>query len=88
MKYLIVIVFVFATMVLVSRSSAQSQAARRSGASSLRSQLSQVETKNQRANTTAVPGGATEAGNIEQSLAGVGSTRPEDLREQRRRHWR
>ena len=86
MKYLIVFVFVLATMFSVSSSSALGQTSAQERAATLRSQLSELETK--QAELQARLQGLEEKlkpESIEQSLAGVGSTRPEDLREQRRR---
>ena len=85
---------VFATLLssevaLASASAiAQTQNSAQEKAASLRAQLSQVETKQaelqarlQKLEESLKPE------NIESNLAGIGSTRPEDLREQRRRQF-
>ena len=85
MKYIFVSVVVFA-MMLVNSSSALGQTSAQERADSLRSQLSDLEAKQSELQTRLQ--GVEEKlkpENIEQSLAGVGSTRPEDLREQKRR---
>ena len=93
MRLLTVLVFIV-TMLLgeaaifsgAGTGSAQGQNSAQEKAASLRAQLSEVETKQsdlqtrlQRLDEEIKPE------NIEKSLAGVGSTKPEDLREQRRR---
>ena len=84
MKYLIV--FVLGAMFLVSSSSAMGQTSAQERADSLRSQLSELEAKQSELQTRLQSiEEKLKPENIEQSLAGVGSTRPEDLREQRRR---
>ena len=83
MKYQTLLVTVFALLMICSSVSAQSAQER---AATLRSQLADVES--QQATLTVRLQSLEEKlkpENIEQSLAGVGSTRPEDLREQKRR---
>ena len=93
MRCLIVFVF-FATMLLSEAaifsgsvpSSAQIQSSAQEKAASLRAQLNEVDAKQAELQTrlqTLEENLKPE--NIEKNLAGVGSTRPEDLREQRRR---
>jgi prefoldin subunit 5 len=93
MRYLTVFV-VFAALILSefaipsasTSGSAQIQNSAQEKAASLRAQLSEVEAKQAELQTrlqTLEEGLKPE--NIESSLAGVGSTKPEDLREQRRR---
>lgn len=66
--------------------SAQTQSSAQEKAASLRTQLSEVETKQARLQTRLQDlDEKLKPENIENALAGVGSTRPEDLREQRRR---
>lgn len=66
--------------------SAQVQNTAQEKAASLRSQLSEVEAKQSELQTRLQKLEENlKSENIENSLAGVGSTRPEDLREQRRR---
>jgi hypothetical protein len=68
------------------RVAAQGQTAAQERAASLRSQLIEVETKQSELQTRLQNLEENlKSENIEHSLAGVGSTRPEDLREQRRR---
>jgi len=86
MKYLFVSVLVFATMLMANSSSALGQTSAQERADTLRSQLSDLEAKQSELQTRLQ--GLEEKlkpENIEQSLAGVGSTRPEELREQKRR---
>jgi TolA-binding protein len=65
---------------------AQIQNSEQEKAASLRSQLSEVETKQAELQTRMRElEEDLKPENIEQNLAGIGSTRPEDLREQRRR---
>lgn len=80
--------FVIATLALseLASAAAQTQNSAQEKAASLRAQLVEVETKQaelqarlQRLDESMKPE------NIEQNLAGVGSTKPEDLREQRRK---
>lgn len=69
-----------APMVAQTQNSAQEKAA------GLRAQLADVETKQAELQTRLQKLEENlKPGNIEQNLAGVGSTKPEDLREQRRR---
>ena len=87
MRYLTVFV-VFAALFLSASATdtAQTQTSAQEKAASLRAQLSEVETK--RAELQARLQKLEESlkpENIESNLAGIGSTRPEDLREQRRR---
>lgn len=66
--------------------SARIQTTAQEKAASLRSQLSEIESKQSELQTRLQKLDENlKAENIEHSLAGVGSTRPEDLREQRRR---
>jgi DNA repair exonuclease SbcCD ATPase subunit len=66
--------------------STQAQTVAQEKAASLRSQLSEVEAKQAELQTRLQQLEENlKSENIEHSLAGVGSTRPEDLREQRRR---
>jgi prefoldin subunit 5 len=88
MRYLITIV-VFAAFLaaeVVAAPIVQTQSSAPEKAASLRAQLSSIETKQAELQTrlqTLDEGLKPE--NIESALAGVGSTHPEDLREQRRR---
>ncbi len=67
---------------------AQGQTTAQEKAASLRVQLTEVETKQAELQTRLQTLEENlKAENIEHSLAGVGSTRPEDLREQRRRQF-
>jgi len=85
MKYLIVFGVVLAMIVLVSNT-AMAQTSAQELAANLRSQLSELETKQSALQTRlAELDEKLKPENIEQSLAGVGSTRPEDMREQKRR---
>jgi len=85
MKYSIVVGVVLAMIVLVSNT-ATAQTGAQELASTLRSQLAELETKQSglQARLQEIDE-KLKPENIEQSLAGVGSTRPEDLREQKRR---
>lgn len=84
MKYLIV--FALALLSLIGSSNAYGQGSAQELASSLRNQLSEIETKQSALQTRLQElDDNLKPENIEQSLAGVGSTRPEDLREQKRR---
>ncbi|MBC8028604.1 MAG: hypothetical protein H7Z16_00690 [Pyrinomonadaceae bacterium] len=86
MKYRIVVGGVLAMMVLAGGSSAQGQSSAQELAASLRGQLIELETKQSALQTRLQElDEKLKPENIEQSLAGVGSTRPEDLREQKRR---
>ena len=83
MKYLKV--FALALLVLTA-SSALGQSSAQELAASLRTQLAELETKQSALQTRLQELDVKlKPENIEQSLAGVGSTRPEDLREQKRR---
>jgi peptidoglycan hydrolase CwlO-like protein len=90
MRYLIVFV-VFVSLlviepVLVSRASVQAQTNAQEKAANLRAQLLEVETRQAELQTRLQAlDEQLKPENIESALAGVGSTRPEDLREQRRR---
>jgi len=86
MKYLIVFVFALGTLFSTNGSSAMGQTSAQERAGSLRLQLSELETK-QAALQTRLQGLEEQLRpeNIERELAGVGSTRPEELREQKRR---
>jgi hypothetical protein len=84
MRYLFVFV-VFAALLLVELSPASAQTASEKAAS-LRAQLIEVETKQAELQTRLQNlDEKLKPENIENALAGVGSTHPEDLREQRRR---
>lgn len=84
MKYVIVLSVLL--MVLLGESNAFGQASAQELASSLRSQLIELETKQSALQTRLQElDERSKPESIEQSLAGVGSTRPEDLREQKRR---
>lgn len=84
MKCRTLLATVFALLMLCNSTSAQTSAQERAAA--LRNQLAEVES--QQATLTVRLRELEEKlkpENIEQSLAGIGSTRPEDLREQKRR---
>jgi hypothetical protein len=90
MRYLIVFVVFVALLVseplLVSRASVQAQTSAQEKATNLRAQLLEVETRQADLQTRLqILDEQLKPENIESALAGVGSTRPEDLREQRRR---
>jgi septal ring factor EnvC (AmiA/AmiB activator) len=71
---------------LGNRVAAQGQTSAQEKAASLRSQLTEVETKQSELQTRLQTlDEKLKPENIEHSLAGIGSTRPEELREQRRR---
>lgn len=77
-----------ASVALVSASAAQTgaQSGAQERAANLRAQLSEVETKQAELQTRRDDlDEQLKPENIEKTLAGVGSTKPEDLREQRRR---
>ena len=93
MRLLAVLVF-FTTMLFseavifsgAGTGSAQTQNSAQEKAASLRAQLSEVETKQSELQTRLQKlDEESKPENIEKGLAGVGSTKPEDLREQRRR---
>jgi chaperonin cofactor prefoldin len=90
MRYLIVLVVFVALLgseaVLVSRSSVQAQTSAQEKAANLRAQVADVEAKQAELQTRLQAlEEKLKPANIESSLAGVGSTHPEDLREQQRR---
>jgi uncharacterized protein YlxW (UPF0749 family) len=89
MRYLILIVIcatLFASDAASFYAGAQTQNSAQEKAASLRAQLSEVETKQAELQTRLQDlDERMKSENIEQALAGVGSTKPEDLREQRRR---
>lgn len=73
-------------ILLVGEGAALGQASAQELASNLRGQLSELETKQAALQTRLQElDEKSKPENIERSLAGVGSTRPEDLREQKRR---
>ncbi len=84
MKHPTLLATVFALLMFCSSAPAQTSAQER--AATLRSQLAELESR-QAGLTTQLQEleEKLKPENIEQSLAGVGSTRPEDLREQKRR---
>ena len=87
MRYLTVFV-VFAALFLSASATdtAQTQNSAQEKAASLRAQLTDVEAKQAELQTRLQKlDEAMKPENIEQNLAGIGSTKPEDLREQRRR---
>ena len=85
MKYSIVLAFVVALIVLAN-TPAVGQSSAADLAASLRSQLSELETKQSALQTRLQElDEKLKPENIEKSLAGVGSTRPEEVREQKRR---
>jgi prefoldin subunit 5 len=90
MRYLIVfvvfVVLLVSEPVLVSGLSVQAQTNAQEKAASLRSQLLELETRQAELQTRLQAlDEQMKPENIASTLAGVGSTRPEDLREQRRR---
>ena len=86
MKYSILFGVALVIAVLASSSSALAQGSAQELASNLRIQLSELETKQTGLQTRLQElDEKMKPENIEQSLAGVGSTRPEELREQKRR---
>jgi hypothetical protein len=83
---LLIICAVFLPNELVLASTPQGQSAARANAETLRAQLLEVEAKQSNLQTRLQElNEKLQPENIEKALAGVGSTRPEDLREQRRR---
>src|SRR6267142_5770001 len=87
MRYLTVLV-VFAALFLSTSAPAfaQTQTSAQEKAASLRAQLSDIETKQAELQALLQNLEAQlQPENIEKYLAGIGSTHPEDLREQRRR---
>jgi hypothetical protein len=89
MRYLILVLVcaaLFASDATSLNAGAQTQNSAQEKAASLRAQLSEIETKQAELQTRLQNlDERMKPENIEQVLAGVGSTRPEDLREQRRR---
>lgn len=84
MKYLIL--FALALVVLLGTSNAYAQSSAQDLAANLRMQLSELETKQSALQTRLQElDEKLKPENIEKSLAGVGSTRPEEVREQKRR---
>jgi chromosome segregation ATPase len=89
MRYLTVLLFIAGLLlgdaaVFTASSSAQTGAQEK--AARLRAQLSEVETKQAELQTRLQQlDEQSKPENIEKGLAGIGSTKPEDLREQRRR---
>ena len=85
MRYIFVLVF-FAAFLIIGRTPVQAQARAQEKAASLRAQLAEVEARQAELQTRLQNlDEKLKPENIENSLAGVGSTHPEDLREQRRR---
>jgi hypothetical protein len=85
MKYPIVLVCVVA-LILLANTPAVAQGSAQDLAAGLRSQLSELETKQSALQTRLQDlDEKLKPENIEKSLAGVGSTRPEEVREQKRR---
>ena len=83
-----IFVFLSGPMLTPGNYRAQGQTTAQEKAASLRVQLTEVETKQAQLQTRLQTLEENlKAENIEHSLAGVGSTRPEDLREQRRRQF-
>jgi hypothetical protein len=89
LKLVSTVLFLGAVMLLCPlgiRMTAQGQTTAQEKAASLRSQLIEIEAKQSELQTRLQTlDEKLKAENIEHSLAGIGSTRPEDLREQRRR---
>ena len=87
--FVVCAMFLVSEAALVSASAptiVQVQNSAQEKAASLRAQLSEVETKQAELQTRLQKlEEELKPENIEQNLAGIGSTRPEDLREQRRR---
>jgi ribosomal protein L9 len=85
MRYLFVLSF-FAAFLIIGGTPVQAQAQAQEKAASLRAQLAEVEARQAELQTRLQNlDEKLKPENIENSLAGVGSTHPEDLREQRRR---
>jgi len=85
MRYLFVLGF-FAAFLIIGGTPVQAQARAQEKAASLRAQLAEVEARQAELQTRLQNlDEKLKPENIENSLAGVGSTHPEDLREQRRR---
>jgi len=86
MKYRVVFSVVLVMIVLAGGSGVYGQSSAQELASGLRLQLSEIESKQSALQTRLQElDEKLRPENIEQSLAGVGSTRPEELREQKRR---
>jgi len=85
MRYLFVLVF-FAALLSIGGTPLHAQTRAQEKAATLRAELAEVETKQAELQTRLQSlDEKLKPENIENSLAGVGSTHPEDLREQRRR---
>ena len=85
MRYLFVLGF-FAALLIIGETPVQAQTRAQEKAASLRAQLAEVEARQAELQTRLQNlDEKLKPENIETSLAGVGSTHPEDLREQRRR---
>ncbi len=85
MRYLSLLA-VFAAFLIINGAPAHAQTRAQEKAASLRAQLAEVEAKQAELQTRLQNlDEKLKPENIENSLAGVGSTHPEDLREQRRR---
>ena len=85
MRYLLVLV-VLAALTVIQVTAVGAQTGAQEKAASLRAQLAEVETKQAELQTRLQNlDERLKPENIENALAGVGSTHPEDLREQRRR---
>lgn len=86
LTFVIVCASLFASDLATLNARAQNPNAAQEKAANLRAQLSEVETRQAELQTRLQSlDEQMKPENIEQTLAGVGSTRPEDLREQRRR---
>jgi membrane protein involved in colicin uptake len=86
MKHRVAFCVILALLVLAGAGRVFGQSSAQERATGLRLQLSELETKQSALQTRLQElDEKLKPGNIEQSLAGVGSTRPEDLREQKRR---
>ena len=86
MRYLIFVLCVTLLMSQTALVSVQAQTSAQEKAASLRTQLSELETKQAELQTRLQNlDEQLKPENIEKNLAGVGSTKPEDLREQRKR---
>jgi len=85
MRYLFVLVF-FAALLSIGGMPLHAQTRAQEKAATLRAELAEVETKQAELQTRLQSlDEKLKPENIENSLAGVGSTHPENLREQRRR---
>ncbi|HEY8186364.1 MAG TPA: hypothetical protein VIF64_09860 [Pyrinomonadaceae bacterium] len=89
MRYLTVLILISGLLLIdasIFPASSSAQTSAQEKAATLRAQLSEVETKQAELQTRLQKlDEDSKPENIEKSLAGVGSTKPEDLREQRRR---